>query len=74
MMRAGVRIAMVAAVVLLLAATATAHFRMDLMDGYRPRHGRIRGGGGGFGSSFMPWTQQEPKDVQKQGWSKQSQE
>ncbi|KAM3297600.1 hypothetical protein ACQJBY_039492 [Aegilops geniculata] len=67
-MRTSVRIAMVAAVVLLLATTATAHFRMDLMDGYRPRHGRSR-----FRAGFVPWTQDDQKDVQKQGWSKEPQ-
>jgi hypothetical protein len=52
-MRTSVRIAIVAAVVLMLAATATAHFRMDLMDGYKPQARRSNGGGGGGAFDFM---------------------
>jgi hypothetical protein len=39
---------MVAAVVLLLAATTTAHFQMDLMDGYKPQVRRSSSGGRTF--------------------------
>uniref|UniRef100_M8BTE9 Uncharacterized protein n=1 Tax=Aegilops tauschii TaxID=37682 RepID=M8BTE9_AEGTA len=51
-MRTSLHIAMVAAVVLLLAVTATAHVRMDLMDGYRPQQ-RRGGGGGSWSFDFM---------------------
>ena len=54
-MRTSVRIAVVAAIVLLLAATATAHIRVDLMDGYKPQLRRPNSGSGGVFDFMKIW-------------------